>query len=100
MGRRERAKVEEVGGPEIGLWVVTFSDCMTNMLTFFLLLLTFSSFEETSYNQFKGAFRYEGSASIFPGAMEVPSSSIEPAPREADRTEEGSDAATTAEPRE
>lgn len=43
---RERREVEEdepAGAPE---WMVTFSDCMTLLLTFFVLLLSFSSFGE------------------------------------------------------
>ena len=34
---------EEPGAPE---WMVTFSDCMTLLLTFFVLLLSFSSFDD------------------------------------------------------
>jgi chemotaxis protein MotB len=34
---------EPVGAPE---WMVTFSDCMTLLLTFFVLLLSFSSFDK------------------------------------------------------
>lgn len=43
---RERKKSEpeqEAGAPE---WMVTFSDCMTLLLTFFVLLLSFSSFDD------------------------------------------------------
>lgn len=43
---RERPEVEEdepAGAPE---WMVIFSDCMTLLLTFFVLLLSFSSFGE------------------------------------------------------
>ena len=34
---------QEPGAPE---WMVTFSDCMTLLLTFFVLLLSFSSFDD------------------------------------------------------
>jgi chemotaxis protein MotB len=34
---------QEAGAPE---WMVTFSDCMTLLLTFFVLLLSFSSFDD------------------------------------------------------
>ena len=34
---------DDVGAPE---WMVTFSDCMTLLLTFFVLLLSFSSFDK------------------------------------------------------
>ncbi len=45
------------GAPE---WMVTFSDCMTLLLTFFVLLLSFSSFDEKEFFKrtscFRGAF--------------------------------------------
>ena len=37
---------QQAGAPE---WMVTFSDCMTLLLTFFVLLLSFSSFDDTDY---------------------------------------------------
>ena len=40
---------EEQGAPE---WMVTFSDCMTLLLTFFVLLLSFSSFDDKAYRKF------------------------------------------------
>ncbi|MFA5553011.1 MAG: flagellar motor protein MotB [Phycisphaerae bacterium] len=39
---------EEQGAPE---WMVTFSDCMTLLLTFFVLLLTFSSFDDRIFRK-------------------------------------------------
>jgi len=47
-------KDEPPAGP--GEWIVTFSDCMTLLLCFFVLLLTFSSFDEESLRRFGGAF--------------------------------------------
>ena len=40
------------GAPE---WMVTFSDCMTLLLTFFVLLLSFSSFDEKVFNRMESA---------------------------------------------
>ncbi len=37
---------QQAGAPE---WMVTFSDCMTLLLTFFVLLLSFSSFDDRDY---------------------------------------------------
>jgi hypothetical protein len=51
MAQREKQpppQEEEPGAPE---WMVTFSDCMTLLLTFFVLLLTFSSFDERIYRK-------------------------------------------------
>ena len=50
MAREKKQIVEEApaGAPE---WMVTFSDCMTLLLTFFVLLLTFSSFDKKVYDK-------------------------------------------------
>ena len=49
---KKQVEVEDEGGgaPE---WMVTYSDCMTLLLTFFVLLLTFSSFDDKVYRQFE-----------------------------------------------
>ena len=44
---------EAPGAPE---WMVTFSDCMTLLLTFFVLLLSFSSFEDKIYRKLQMIF--------------------------------------------
>ncbi|MGD9109946.1 MAG: flagellar motor protein MotB [Phycisphaerales bacterium] len=44
---------EEQGAPE---WMVTFSDCMTLLLTFFVLLLTFSSFDERVFRKLNSIY--------------------------------------------
>jgi len=41
---QEKAKVEEEGPAGAPDWMVTFSDCMTLLLTFFVLLLSFAGF--------------------------------------------------------
>jgi len=41
--RKQSEPDEPAGAPE---WMVTFSDCMTLLLTFFVLLLSFSSFDD------------------------------------------------------
>ena len=48
------------GAPE---WMVTFSDCMTLLLTFFVLLLSFSSFDDKIFPRMESAFS-EGLSSI------------------------------------
>jgi chemotaxis protein MotB len=42
---REKKEIEEEIPPGAPDWMVTFSDCMTLLLTFFVLLLSFASFE-------------------------------------------------------
>jgi len=50
----KKAESDEVqGAPE---WMVTFSDCMTLLLTFFVLLLSFSSFDEKVFRRLQAAF--------------------------------------------
>jgi chemotaxis protein MotB len=52
MGResKEAESDEAPGAPE---WMVTFSDCMTLLLTFFVLLLSFSSFDDRVFRSLK-----------------------------------------------
>jgi chemotaxis protein MotB len=52
MPREKKEVVEEevAGAPE---WMVTFSDCMTLLLTFFVLLLSFSSFSDVPDADYK-----------------------------------------------
>jgi chemotaxis protein MotB len=44
-----RAPEESSGGAP--KWMVTFSDCMTLLLTFFVLLLSFSSFDDKAFSK-------------------------------------------------
>jgi len=55
MGRanKQAESDEAAGAPE---WMVTFSDCMTLLLTFFVLLLSFSSFDELTVMKLKKSF--------------------------------------------
>jgi chemotaxis protein MotB len=43
---RAKKQVESDEAPGAPEWMVTFSDCMTLLLTFFVLLLSFSSFDD------------------------------------------------------
>jgi len=54
---------EPPGAPE---WMVTFSDCMTLLLTFFVLLLSFSSFDEHVFENLEVIF-----ADALPSASSV-----------------------------
>jgi len=52
MGQKGKRTEEDdmAGAPE---WMVTFSDCMTLLLTFFVLLLSFSSFDNRIFRRLK-----------------------------------------------
>ncbi len=53
-GLRNKTETDEpAGAPE---WMVTFSDCMTLLLTFFVLLLSFSSFDENVFRRLRSIF--------------------------------------------
>lgn len=51
--KKQAGSDDAPGAPE---WMVTFSDCMTLLLTFFVLLLSFSSFDERSFHKLKVIF--------------------------------------------
>jgi len=56
MGRaRKQAGSDE--GPSAPMWLVSFSDCMTNLVVFFVLLVTFSSFDKDVSGTFSQAAR-------------------------------------------
>jgi chemotaxis protein MotB len=57
---RQKPLDDDPGAPE---WMVTFSDCMTLLLTFFVLLLSFSSFDDKVFPKMESAFN-EGLSSI------------------------------------
>jgi len=54
--RRRSKKAEPDEAPGAPEWMVTFSDCMTLLLTFFVLLLSFSSFDEKVFRKLKASF--------------------------------------------
>ncbi|HUU60301.1 MAG TPA: flagellar motor protein MotB [Phycisphaerae bacterium] len=92
MARRGRKQSEDPSGP--GEWIVTFSDCMTLLLCFFVLLLTFSSFDEVELQKLAGVFDCQTQDSIFPIPREVKDSVVPPIERTLDMTDEGSEAPT------
>ncbi len=60
-GFKQSTSDDDAGGaPE---WMVTFSDCMTLLLTFFVLLLSFSSFDDKVFPKMESAFA-EGLSSL------------------------------------
>ena len=58
-----RKKVESDESPGAPEWMVTFSDCMTLLLTFFVLLLSFSSFDIKIFRKMERALA-EGLPSV------------------------------------
>jgi len=56
MTEPRKKEVEADDAPGAPDWMVTFSDCMTLLLTFFVLLLSFSSFDERVFWKLKSIF--------------------------------------------
>ena len=52
MGRKDK-KPQQDDSPGAPEWMVTFSDCMTLLLTFFVLLLSFSSFDDRVFRNLR-----------------------------------------------
>ena len=53
---REKKQPESDKPPGAPLWMVTYSDCVTLMLTFFVLLFSFSSLDENVLAELSAAF--------------------------------------------
>jgi chemotaxis protein MotB len=51
--KRPKKQAEPDSGPGAPEWMVTFSDCMTLLLTFFVLLLSFASFDKAVFSDLK-----------------------------------------------
>lgn len=62
-----KEKHEEEGAPE---WMVTFGDLMSQLLTFFVLLVSFSVFDEIKFSTVSGALKY--SFGLLSGWRETP----------------------------
>jgi len=56
MGQEKRQPPAEES-PGAPLWMATFSDCMNLLLTFFILLVTFSSFTDEQFTKLRTAFQ-------------------------------------------
>lgn len=86
-------------GVEIGAWIVTFSDCMTLLLCFFVLLLTFSSFDEMSLKKLQGVFENMEVTSLEERRNKPKDSLVAPVERPVDWTDQGSERPTDSEKR-
>jgi chemotaxis protein MotB len=94
MAAKPKPAEEEGGGESVGLWYVSFSDMITLLLSFFVMLATFSSYSKEGLNKFAGACAYIASYSIVPGR---PEHSMAPTERAYERATEGSEKPTDVE---
>jgi len=81
-----------------GGWIVTFSDCMTLLLCFFVMLVSFSSFDEASLEKISGAVKNRSYSWIFPIRSDIKDSVFPDMDRPIDWTAEGSEMPTQTEP--
>jgi flagellar motor protein MotB len=100
MSAKGKGSGEEGGGHSVGLWYVSFSDMITLLLSFFVILTTFSSFDSGSQKRFRGVIRSIANYSIFPSHEGLKDSFLPGMEGQVDRTEFGSEAPTDSEPKE
>ncbi len=75
-------------------WMVTFSDCMTLLLTFFVMLLSFSSFDPKDLTDVLEGFEQASRASLFDNTRPPRESYLPDDQTVIDRTEMGSEMPT------
>jgi chemotaxis protein MotB len=88
---RPKGKKTDEGPSGPGDWIVTFSDCMTLLLCFFVMLLTFSSFDKADIQKLAGSFKYDSHSTIFPFRRDARSSYIPEMNPVVSRTDTGSE---------
>jgi len=88
------------GGHGVGLWYVSFSDMITLLLSFFVIMTTFSSFDKDAQKRFRGVIRSIANYSIFPSRQSLKDSYLPNPEGQADYTERGSEVSTDSEPKE
>jgi flagellar motor protein MotB len=87
--KKEHAEEEE-GGESVGLWYVSFSDMITLLLSFFVMMTTFSSFSKEKLEQFAGEWDFVSNSSLFPG-RNLNQDSLAPQQKHMDWTAQGSE---------
>jgi flagellar motor protein MotB len=94
------------GPPGVGLWIVSFSDCMVNLMAFFLMMLTFSSTSHNPKTRVEGPYPTPAGNSVLEGSNDPQGSVVKSVRDVTDFTESGSempteqDAIPTRNPRE
>lgn len=76
------------------LWLISFSDCMSLLMAFFIMLLTFSSFDDVELQKMSGVFSYQSNFTIFPVTRDSKDGVLPPRDRVVDLTAEGSETPT------
>ncbi len=89
-----RRSVDDDAPAGAPVWMITFSDCMTLLLCFFVLLLTFSSFDVVKLRKVSGLFQSANYDTIFPRRQNPLESAVPPDERAHDDTLSGSETPT------
>ena len=90
MSRPQRQK-RASDGPPSNEWMVTFSDCMTLLLTFFVMLLSFSSFDQEDLTHVFEGFDLASQSSPFDDPRPPKESFLPDNDMLLDRTENGAE---------
>jgi flagellar motor protein MotB len=67
MADGKKPQEEEQGDASVGLWYVSFSDMITLLLSFFVMLSTFSTYDKGSLEKIHTAWAYVANYSVIPG---------------------------------
>ncbi len=97
MSLKDRPKPAESDAPTVAPWMVTFSDCMTLLLCFFVMLLSYSSFDETLRQRLGGLFPRMSRDSIFSHRWSISDAFLPRIEIAFDYTKEGSERPTPVE---
>lgn len=95
--KKEKPEEEEGGGEGAPLWYMSFADMATLLLSFFVVMTTFSSFDKASIKKIVGIFHYVADNSIFP-AKERQKDSFVPPSEKSVQAYDGSEKPTAAAP--
>jgi flagellar motor protein MotB len=93
MAKQDNSPPPEPGPPKDG-WIISFSDCMMNLLCFFVLLVSFSSFDPEAQGRIQGAFTALSNPSLFNRRTDPTDAVVPPQDRPFDPTPEGAEKPT------
>lgn len=93
MAKKDNSPPPEEGPPLNG-WILSFSDCMTNLLCFFVLLVSFSSFDTAAQSRIGGAFVSMTNPTISGRKTDPTDAIVPPQERPFDSTSEGAEKPT------
>jgi flagellar motor protein MotB len=98
MSQKKKKHEEEEGGESVGLWYVSFADMITLLLSFFVMLTTFSSYSKEDLTKFAGVWAQLADYSVF-SSKHGNEGLAPPAEHPVDFTQAGSEKPTGTEPR-